>query len=128
MENATKALLIAGGVLIAIIIISVMVITFKKTGNISKTYDKTINQEDVTKFNENFTKYLNKELTIHQAITITNFAKENGVAIDGGVKVSEIEERTLKNRYKISISISDYNKEGYITRITLNKRQKGKNY
>ena len=122
MENATKALLIAGGVLIAIIIISVMVITFKKTGNISKTYDKTINQEDVTKFNENFTKYLNKELTIHQAITITNFAKENGVAIDGGVKVSEIEERTLKNRYKISISISDYNKEGYITRITLNKR------
>ena len=40
MENATKALLIAGGVLIAIIIISVMVITFKKTGNISKTYDK----------------------------------------------------------------------------------------
>lgn len=128
MENATKALLIAGGVLIAIIIISVMVITFKKTGNISKTYDKTINQEDVTKFNENFTKYLNKELTIHQAITITNFAKENGVAIDGGVKVSEIEERTLKNRYKISISISDYNKEGYITRITLNKREKGKNY
>lgn len=122
MENATKALLIAGGVLIAIIIISVMVITFKKTGNISKTYDKTINQEDVTKFNENFTKYLNKELTIHQAITITNFAKENGVAIDGGVKVSEIEERTLKNRYKISISISDYNKEGYITRITLNER------
>lgn len=122
MENATKALLIAGGVLIAIIIISVMVITFKKTGNISKTYDKTINQEDVTKFNENFTKYLNKELTIHQAITITNFAKENGVAIDGGVKVSEIEERTLKNRYKISISISDYNKEGYITKITLNKR------
>lgn len=121
MENATKALLIAGGVLIAIIIISVMVITFKKTGNISKTYDKTINQEDVTKFNENFTKYLNKELTIHQAITITNFAKENGVAIDGGVKVSEIEERTLKNRYKISISISDYNEEGYITGITLNK-------
>ena len=122
MENATKALLIAGGVLIAIIIISVMVITFQKTGNVSKTYDKTINQEDVTKFNENFTKYLNKELTIHQAITITNFAKENGVAIDGGVKVSEIEERTLKNRYKISISISDYNEEGYITRITLNKR------
>lgn len=121
MENATKALLIAGGVLIAIIIISVMVITFKKTGNISKTYDKTINQEDVTKFNENFTKYLNKELTIHQAITITNFAKENGVAIDGiEVKVSEIDEETLKNRYEISIL--KRNEEGYITIIKLNKR------
>lgn len=120
MENATKALLIAGGVLIAIIIISVMVITFKKTGNISKTYDKTINQEDVTKFNENFTKYLNKELTIHQAITITNFAKENGVAINREVKVSEIiDEETLKNRYKISIL--GHNEEGYITGITLNK-------
>lgn len=119
MENATKALLIAGGVLIAIIIISVMVITFKKTGNISKTYDKTINQEDVTKFNENFTKYLNKELTIHQAITITNFAKENGVAINGiELKVSEIE-KNFKNRYKISIL--GHNEEGYITGITLNK-------
>ena len=120
MENATKALFIAGGVLIAIIIISVMVITFKKTGNISKTYDKTINQEDVTKFNENFTKYLNKELTIHQAITITNFAKENGVAINGiELKVSEIE-KNLKNRYKISIL--KRNEEGYITIIKLNKR------
>lgn len=119
MENATKALLIAGGVLIAIIIISVMVITFKKTGNISKTYDKTINQEDVTKFNENFTKYEYKDLTIHQAITITNFAKENGVAINGiELKVSEIE-KNLKNRYKISIL--DRNEEGYITEITLNK-------
>ena len=120
MENATKALLIAGGVLIAIIIISVMVITFKKTGNISKTYDKTINQEDVAKFNENFTKYEYKDLTIHQAITITNFAKENGVAINGiELKVSEIE-KNLKNRYKISIL--GHNEEEYITSIALNRK------
>lgn len=123
MENATKALLIAGGVLIAIIIISVMVITFKKTGNISKTYDKTINQEDVTKFNENFTKYLNKELTIHQAITITNFANSNGVTVIGSVSTSDVNGEPLKNKYEISISNSDYNEEGYITRIKLNNKR-----
>ena len=81
MENATKALLMAGGVLIAIIIISVLVVTFQKTGSVSKTYDKTIDQEEITKFNTNFTKYLGQKITIHEVVTICNFARQNNIEI-----------------------------------------------
>ena len=121
MENATKALLIAGGVLIAIIIMSVMVITFQKTGNVSKTYDKTIDQEEISKFNENFTRYLGKELSIQQAITITNFANSNGVTVSGSVSTSDVNGETLKNKYELTNT--EYNSEtGYIKSITLSKK------
>lgn len=121
MENATKALLIAGGVLIAIIIMSVMVITFQKTGNVSKTYDKTIDQEEISKFNENFTRYLGKELSIQQAITITNFANSNGVTVNGSVSTSDVNGETLKNKYELTNT--KYNSEtGYIESITLRKK------
>lgn len=121
MENATKALLIAGGVLIAIIIMSVMIITFQKTGNVSKTYDKTIDQEEISKFNENFTRYLGKELSIQQAITITNFANSNGVKVEGKVMTSDVDEKTLKNKYELT-TIEYNDKTGYIKSITLSKK------
>lgn len=121
MENATKALLIAGGVLIAIIIMSVMIITFQKTGNVSKTYDKTIDQEEISKFNENFTRYLGKELSIQQTITITNFANSNGVKVEGKVMTSDVDEKTLKNKYELT-TIEYNDKTGYIKSITLSKK------
>ena len=121
MENATKALLIAGGVLIAIIIMSVMIITFQKTGNVSKTYDKTIDQEEISKFNENFTRSLGKELSIQQAITITNFANSNGVKVEGKVMTSDVDEKTLKNKYELT-TIEYNDKTGYIKSITLSKK------
>lgn len=121
MENATKALLIAGGVLIAIIIMSVMVITFQKTGNVSKTYDKTIDQEEISKFNENFTRYLGKELSIQQAITITNFANSNGVTVSGMVSTSDVNGETLKNKYELT-NIKYNSETGYIESITLSKK------
>lgn len=121
MENATKALLIAGGVLIAIIIMSVMIITFQKTGNVSKTYDKTIDQEEISKFNENFTRYLGKELSIQQAITITNFANSNGVKVEGKVMTSDVDEKTLKNKYELT-TIEYNDKTGYIKSVTLSKK------
>ena len=79
MENATKALLIAGGILIAIIIIWVMVTLFQNTGRTSESYNKRLSAEEIEIFNSNFTKYLGQDLTIHQVVTICNFAKSNGV-------------------------------------------------
>ena len=105
MENATKALLMAGGVLIAIIILSVLVITLHHTGNVSKGYDQTVQTEEITTFNSNFTKYLGQNFTIHQAITITNFANSNGVDVIG----------------KYTIKINGYDSNGYINSITISK-------
>lgn len=121
MENATKALLIAGGVLISIIIISVLVVTFQKFGNVSKTYDATVNQEEITKFNTNFTKYLGQELTIHEVITITNFAESNDIVVINGKKTSNISEDDLSKKNTYAIQINEYDETtGKIKKITIN--------
>lgn len=123
MENATKALLIAGGVLIAIIILSVMVIMFQKTGNVTKTYDQTISQEEITKFNSNFTKYIGQKLTIHEVVTISNFANSNNVR---KVKCSIYNEQSIKDemdfqkennkKHVYTINITN-GEDGYISEV-----------
>ena len=114
MENASKALLMAAGVLIAILIISVMIVLFQHMGNVSSSYDKRISEEDITAFNSNFTKYLNKKLTIHEVVTICNFAKENGVAIAGGKTVEN-----LKDGGNYSLTIQNDPTTGKVNRISI---------
>ena len=121
MENASKALLMAGGVLIAILIISVLVMTFQKTGNVSKSYDKSVSQEEITKFNVNFTKYLGQDLTIHQAITITNFAQSNGVTVINPTTTDNIDNSNI-NEKKYTITINNYDENGYITNILISEK------
>lgn len=118
MENATKALLIAGGVLIAIIIISVMVVTFQKTGNVSKTYKSNIDEEEITKFNTNFTKYVGEELNIQQAISITNFAKNNNVEVKNGKTTADITDEII-NKKMFKLIILNYNDDGYINKVQI---------
>ena len=122
MENATRALLMAAGVLIGIIIISVMVITLQKTGNVSQSYDKTVQTEEITKFNSNFTKYLGRQdLTIHEVVTITNFAYSNGVTVTGRKTTDDINETTLEEKYSIKINSDSYDANGYIKSIEISQ-------
>lgn len=131
MENATKALLMAGGVLIAIIIIGVMVAMFGSTGKVTQSYDKLSSQEEITKFNSNFTKYIGKKLTIHEVVTICNFAENNKihkVIVTSGLKsasdiptdVEEIKNEgddRVQKAYKIKIDSSSYDSNGFISTI-----------
>lgn len=126
MENASKALLMAGGVLIAILIMSVLVITFQKTGNVSKSYDKSVSQEEITKFNTNFTKYLGKDLTIHEVVTICNFAYNNRthkVKVNGSEDnpyTNDDIKENLDQKYTLTIPNNAYDGNGYITNILIN--------
>ena len=54
MENATKALLIAGGVLIAIIMLSVGVALYSIYSNQAKEYDQIVSDTEIQKFNSKF--------------------------------------------------------------------------
>ncbi len=129
MENATKALLIAGSVLIAIIIISVLVITFQKTGNVSRTYSQTVDQEQITIFNSNFTKYVGQDLTIHEVVTIYNFAQNNNVKKvncstiynEQSIK-DEMDFQNEKNKMHVyTIKVNDY-LDGYISSVSFTQR------
>ena len=86
MENATKALLIAAGVLIGVLILSVGVTLYTSLGSYIDSYQKEIDERAVQKFNEQFTRYINAEsaladikftLTIQDIVTVASIAYQN---------------------------------------------------
>lgn len=77
MENATNALMIAAGVLIGILIISLGVSLYMSLGGFAATTQKEIDQKAIRQFNEEFLKYDRRtDLTIQDVITARNRALE----------------------------------------------------
>lgn len=78
MENASNALIIAGGVLIGVLIISLAVYLFVDFGSTSAKINKQNEEQQLVQFNTKFTSYEDKEgLTIYDVVTVAGYAKEN---------------------------------------------------
>ena len=77
MENATKALLIAGGILIAMLVISLGVLIFMNYREVGTAFVLRISTTQIRKFNSNFTKFEGREdITIQEIISLANFVKD----------------------------------------------------
>lgn len=74
MENATKALLMAGGVLIAIIIITLLVKTYGNIGAFQRQQMSIKETEQIEEFNKNYTKYEGQYVYGTEVITVINRA------------------------------------------------------
>lgn len=72
MENASKALLIAGGMLLAIIIISIFMFTWGKISEYQSSKDNLASIEDTAKFNEQFTQYQRDDLLGYELLSLIN--------------------------------------------------------
>lgn len=116
MENASRALLMAGGILLGVLILTLMVTLFISAREMSSGYDDQKQSEAVQKFNVNFTKYIGRNLTIHDVVTICNFAKENNVTVSPN-NTFTINNETLKKTYQLTIL--DYNPDGYVSKILI---------
>ena len=79
MENASKALIMAAEVLIGVIILSIGAALFVIFSNYSKSTIEEIEAVQIAEFNNNFLKYENQDVTVHDIISIANFAKENNI-------------------------------------------------
>lgn len=86
MEDAVKALIIAAGVLIGLMVISLGVTLFTSLGKYSDDAQEKIEGYALQKFNEQFLSFINCAddgseieftLTIHDIITAANIAYEN---------------------------------------------------
>ena len=147
MENASKALLMAAGVLIGVMILSTIVVFKSVFGNFSAEYYQKLNIQKMQEFNTNFTKYENrKDLTAQDIVTIANFAKEwnNTVGDNDYIKINSkkpdeasvnrfkiLSNEFLENcsiytdasgkiqNYKYSIKINGYSAEGRINNVTV---------
>lgn len=74
MENASKALLIAGGVLIAILILSVLVVTINIISSNQKAKEQAIVTKQLVEFNQKWEAYNKKVLYGTDIITVMNKA------------------------------------------------------
>lgn len=86
MENASKALLMAGSILIAIIIIALLVRSFTTVSIFQKAKLTEEEQAQLVAFNEQYTKYLGQYVYGTEVLTVKNKSDDNGkvnVIIEG---------------------------------------------
>ncbi len=135
MENASKALLMAAGILIAILIVTIAVFLFASYSSISESYEETTQTTEIQKFNENFTRYLDRDdVTIQEIVTLYNYIKEYKEKTDGEIEVAitynGISESDLKNSAeaiknyqdkKFSVQILSYDSQGRVSSIRISK-------
>lgn len=83
MENATKALLIAGGILIAIVILSAGIYLYVLFSNQSEEYSQVVSSVEIQKFNSKFDVYLGREnITAQEIVSVINLAEEYDYQIE----------------------------------------------
>ena len=75
MENATKALLIAGGILLGILILSIGVYVVLQFSNLSESFDDKIEQDRILAFNNKFLVYA-KDITPQEMVSLINLVNE----------------------------------------------------
>ena len=78
MENASKALLMAAGVLMGVVILSLAVYLFVKFSSSADDVKSEIANNQLNKFNSQFLAYEQREdLTVYDILTAVNLAENN---------------------------------------------------
>ena len=85
MENAVKALYIAAGVLISILVLSLAVVLYSSLQSYVENSHKQIKDNDISSFNTKYLNYINFygeeqfEITPQDIVTVANMAYENNI-------------------------------------------------
>lgn len=77
MENASKALLMAGGVLIALLILGSLVLLFSNLQDYQNKSDASTKQAQIAEFNSQFEPYNKKNLTLMELKSVYNKIESN---------------------------------------------------
>lgn len=89
MENASKALIIAGGVLIVILVLTLFAYINTKMGSGTHNLYSRLEDHDITEFNQKFLNYDgNKNLKVQDVVTLINTANNANKNNNIGAQVS----------------------------------------
>ena len=95
MENASKALLMAAGVLMGLLIISLAVYLYTNLGLTANETLQKISESETRQFNNQFTVYENKnDITIYDVVSVANIATDNNKYYDFAKKILTSSEPT----------------------------------
>ena len=101
MENASNALLIAAGVLIGIMVLSIAVFLFADFSSTSRDVQASITANQLQEFNAQFNIYANRnDLTIYDVISIANLAKQNNEQYSAS--------NVFETEYKVIVNFKQY--------------------
>lgn len=131
MENASKALIIAGAILISILLISVGVIIMNSTGDIGGTSQRQGEIMAIRTFNSQFTAYEGEAVSGSQIKELISAVEANNAKDDehkvtlttGTNNVTKSSQVVASKKYKVELSYGndDASKTGYIQEITITK-------
>lgn len=136
MENATKALLIAGGVLIAILLIAMGMKIFNSGAGAGEQVGGVMDTTAVTTFNSQFTKYIRDDAnrtqvnSLIQKVMASNASNVHKVELKGNALENpstgywRISSAYTGNKFKVRLydgSEVAYDGDGYIVRIWIHK-------
>lgn len=102
MENASKALLMAGGILIALLVIGALLLMFNQLSSYQKTNSDVEKQSQLVEFNNQFIQYTHSNIQGYELLTLINkvidYNGNDGVA------------NSVDYSKKITLTISGLNK------------------
>ncbi len=98
MENASKALIIASGILIAILIISLLVTGWNKITDYSRVHEEIETEEQITNFNKEFESYNKRVVRGYELISLENLVYDTNTRYtsSNGFKKLELYIKFLK--------------------------------
>ena len=99
MENAVKALLMAAGVLIGVLVLSLGATLYSSKSSYTDEVHENLEQNALDKFNAQFTGYVRDDLTIQDIVTVANIAYENNIKYDVDV--------LNENSYYVQVILKD---------------------
>ena len=135
MENASKALIIAGSILIAIMIISLGIVIFNRFGDSAKKM-ANMDKQEIAAFNSKITPYVGENVSGSQVNTLLQYclsvnmsAKQSGntyqvITVDGATSLNE--SSTTYNKVptgsRVSYTVTaEQDSNGLMTSITITK-------
>ena len=138
MDNAAKALLIAGGILLALLTISLFVYMQQNLTTIKSAQDDKTAAEQLAKFNAEYEAFNKKYMYGADVITLLNKINENNIKyagntdyqielivynVDGISKLNENEILNLKTNIFTCVSMNYNSTTGRINKITIQYKE-----
>lgn len=104
MENASKALIIAGSIFLAIALITFAVYTYQSLHNMANAQDEKNAQEQLVAFNKKYEAYNKSIMYGTDVITVVNMADEDNQRYNMDIKIYVAGTAETKNSLKSKYS------------------------
>lgn len=123
MENASKALIIAGGVLIVILVLTLFAYINTKMGSGTSNLYSRLEDRNITEFNQKFLNYdENNHLRIQEVVSLINMAKNANINNNIGAHVDVLVDNASyldKTTDELNTLLKDKADETYTCNVTV---------